>query len=150
MNALTRKTAAKQDAAQMSAGDAPETGKQSRGVIIAPPKFEVASVTIRGITPLVLHKFSQKVQAKIRETQEAGSVAKKGKAREARVFEDSYENARHISVEGWDGIPASAFRNALISACRTVGFKMTIAKMSVFVQADGFDEQGTGDRKSVV
>jgi hypothetical protein len=27
----------------------------------------------------------------------------------------------------------------MISACRLVGFKMTIAKLSVFVQPDGFD-----------
>jgi hypothetical protein len=29
----------------------------------------------------------------------------------------------------------------MISACRTVGFKMTLAKLSVFVEADGFDKQ---------
>lgn len=114
-------------------------------VNISPPKFAIAAVTIEGTTPLVLHKFSQKVQNSIRATQEAGSQSKKGKTRQARDFDENYENARHRAhPEGWDGIPASAFRNALISACRTVGFKMTIAKMSLFVQADGFDEQGTG------
>lgn len=113
-------------------------------VVITAPKFETASITIVGVTPLVLHKFSQKVQSKIRETQEAGSQSRKGKTREARDFEANYEAARHISKAGWDGIPAAAFRNALISACRTVGFKMTIAKMSVFVVADGYDAEGTG------
>ena len=42
---------------------------------------------------------------------------------------------------GWpDGIPAAAFRNAMISACRLVGFKMTLAKLSVFVISDGWDK----------
>jgi hypothetical protein len=120
-----------------------KTKPQAR-VSISPPKFELARVTIEGTTPLVLHKFSQKVQNTIRATQEAGSQSRKGKTRQARDFDENYENARHRAIEGWDGIPASAFRNALISACRTVGFKMTIAKMSLFVMADGFDEQGTG------
>lgn len=120
------------------------SSKDPKRIVISAPKFEVASVLIRGDTPLVLHKFSQKVQAKIRETQEAGSVARKGKQREARNFEDNFNAARHLSQEGWDGIPASAFRNAMISACRTVGFKMTIAKMSVFCIADGFDDEGNG------
>lgn len=124
--------------------DPDENGKSTGRVNISPPKFEVAGVTIQGTTPLVLHKFSQKVQASIRATQEAGSQSRKGKTRQARDFDENYENARHKAVEGWDGIPASAFRNALISACRTVGFKMTIAKMSLFVLADGFDESGTG------
>jgi hypothetical protein len=32
----------------------------------------------------------------------------------------------------------------MISACRLVGFKMTLAKMSIFVEADGFDaDDGT-------
>jgi hypothetical protein len=29
----------------------------------------------------------------------------------------------------------------MISACRLVGFKMTLAKMSIFVEADGHDKQ---------
>jgi hypothetical protein len=42
------------------------------------------------------------------------------------------------------GIPAGAFRAAMISACRLVGFKMTLAKLSLFVVADGFDrDEGT-------
>lgn len=119
------------------------SGNPRERVVIAPPKFQSAVVEIVGTTPLVLHKFSQKVQDKIKETQEAGQQAKKGRTRAARDFSESYEGARHIAVAGWDGIPASAFRNALISACRTVGFKMTLAKLSLFVKPDGFDEQGT-------
>lgn len=124
----------------------PESGRipQASRIVISRPKFRTATVPITGTTPLVLHKFSQKVQDTIRATQEAGSQSRKGKTREARDFEVNYENAKHISREGWLGIPASAFRNAMISACRTVGFKMTIAKMCLFIVADGFDEQGTG------
>lgn len=118
--------------------------KDARALVIRPPKFRTATVTIRGTVPLVIHRFSQKTRDKIQETQELGSQAKKGKTREARDFDDNYRNAMYKSTEGWLGIPSSAFRNAMISACRTVGFKMTIAKMSVFCVADGFCDDGTG------
>jgi hypothetical protein len=50
----------------------------------------------------------------------------------------------YLAKDGTHGIPAPAFRNAIISACRLVGFKMTMAKMSVFVVADMLDaESGT-------
>ena len=124
-------------------GFGPETPRSDR-IVIKAAKFEHATVTIRGTTPLVLHKFSQKAQQSIIATQEAGSQSRKGKAHQARNFQELFMNARHIAKAGWDGIPANAFRNAMISACRTVGFKMTIAKMSIFVRADGFDNEGTG------
>src|SRR5690606_38654734 len=43
-----------------------------------------------------------------------------------------------ISRKGWVGIPAASFRAAMVSACRTVGFKMTHAKLGFMVVADGF------------
>ena len=61
------------------------------------------------------------------------------KKRAARDFDADFQGARHISHDGWDGIHAAAFRNGMISACRLVGFKMTIAKLAVFVDPDGFD-----------
>lgn len=145
MDAITkeRKPKVQLEAEAIDRGEA-SSGKPEKRVVIRRPNFQQTTVTIRGTTALVLHKFSQKVQTVMREKQEAGSQAGKGKQREARVFEDNFNAARHISRQGWDGIPASGFRNSLISACRTVGFKMTIAKMSVFCVADGIDEEGTG------
>ncbi len=125
-------------------GDANVLAQMPKKILITPPKMQTSSILIVGTSPLVLHKFSQKTRDTIQATQEAGQQARKGKTREARDFEANYQAARHISVENWDGIPASAFRNALISACRTVGFKMTIAKLSVFCVADGYDDEGNG------
>lgn len=119
------------------------TTPSKRAVTIAPPNFETATVLIVGSTPLVLHRFSQKSKAKMQTAQEAGSQGAKGKKREAKSFDDDYQAARHISRDGWDGFSAAGLRNALISACRTVGFKMTIAKLSVFVVADGYDDENT-------
>ena len=118
-----------------------DASKSERQVIIAPPKFETATVRLIGTAPYVQHRFSQKAKNQIIATQEAGSQARKGRQREAKDFNEVYNNAMYLSEAGWHGIPASAFRNAMISACRTVGFKMTLAKLSLFVEADGFDAQ---------
>jgi hypothetical protein len=111
----------------------------TRQAIIAPPKFETAAIRIRGTSPYVQHAFSQKSQQTMIETQMAGSQARKGRQRDPKDFDAVFEGAKHKSTEGWCGIPAPAFRNAMISACRTIGFKMTLAKLSLFVEADGFD-----------
>lgn len=113
-------------------------------VVIRPPNLGRAVFRITGIAPYVQNKFSAKAREMMRAKQAAGSVAKKGKQREAKDFQACYEQAMYKAEAGWHGMPASAFRCALISACRLVNFKMTLAKLSVFVEADGIDkEDGT-------
>ena len=108
-------------------------------VSITPPDFRFVTMRLRGTSPLVINRFSQKAMEEMRATQEAGSTARAKKIRTAKDFDALYEGAKHKSVEGWDGIHAAAFRNAAISACRAVGFKMTHAKLAFRVIADGWD-----------
>ncbi len=113
-------------------------------VVISPPNIQTAVFNIIGTAPLVINKFSQKSREQMKEKQEQGSQAKKGKARAAKDFDACYKGAFHVSLDGWNGIPASSFRCAMISACRLVNFKMTISKLSVFIIGDGFDaDEGT-------
>lgn len=109
-------------------------------VAIAAPRFRVAEFTIEGTAPYVQSRFSEKSLRLMHDTQEAGSTAKKGRKRDPKDFQECYRQSMHVSREGWHGIPAPAFRNAMVSACRTVGFRMTLAKLSVFTVADGFDK----------
>lgn len=108
-------------------------------VTIKAPKFETGEFEIIGNVPMVQNAFPQKAKEQMKTKQEAGPQAKKNKIRESKNFQECYEQAKHISKEGWNGIPAGAFRSAMISACRIVGFKMTLAKLGVFIEADGFD-----------
>ncbi len=113
-------------------------------IVIAPPNLKTLVVLIEGTAPYVGNKFTDRARGDMRATQEAGSQAKKGKKREAKDFRGAYEATKHLAAEGWCGIPASAVRCAMISACRMVGFAMTRAKLSVFCVPDGFDaEDGT-------
>jgi hypothetical protein len=106
--------------------------------IISPPKFGVTDFYIEGAAPLVVERFSKKAElmAKMAE----GQSAKNKKARDARDYDKEAEDARYRSMDGWEGMNAAAFRAAMISACRLVGFKMTLAKLSAFIEADGFDK----------
>lgn len=109
-------------------------------ITISAPKFKTLLLEIEGIAPFMQAKFSAKTRQEMMSKMMAGSTAKSKKTREARDFDEDFRQAQHISEDGWVGIPAAAFRNACIDACRMVGFKMTHAKMSIFVEADGFDE----------
>lgn len=105
---------------------------------ITPPDLGVMTFLIRGTAPLVVERFSKKAElmAKMAE----GPSAKNRKERTARDYEQDAEDARYRSPEGWEGVNAAAFRAGMISACRLVGFKMTLAKLSVFVVQDDFDK----------
>lgn len=107
---------------------------------IKPPNFGGTELHIVGTAPLVIHRFSAKVKQEMKKKMETGKPAGSKKTREARATDDLYEEARYQSTEGWDGFHAGAIRAALISACRLVGFRMTLAKLSLFVEKDGVDQ----------
>jgi hypothetical protein len=119
--------------------------KQTR-IIIKPPNFGKACFHIQGLTPLYIHRFSQKVLDKLRELPDPNTGEKapsKGtRKKEPNIPEEvRYHDARYITKEGWDGFVCSAIRNCMISACRVANFKMTVAKLSLFCIPDGFDEK---------
>lgn len=109
---------------------------------ITPPNFKTIRFLIRGTAPLVQCKFSVKARDTIRETQEAGQQARKGKKREPKDFEKVYNDSRHISTEGWDGINAIGFRHALVDIGKLCGFYKITGKMTLFVKPDGFTSDG--------
>lgn len=118
-----------------------ETPKSEEIVKISPPDIRTAEFTIRGNAPLVISAFSAKAQNQMKAVQEAGSTAKSKRKRPPRDFDADLLRALHVAQEGWEGINAIAFKHALVSACRTVGFKMTLAKLGLFVEPEGFDRE---------
>lgn len=108
-------------------------------VQVKAPNIMQAEFGINGTAPYVQLRFGEKAINTMMTKMAAGTVAKGKKIREARDFNEDFRGAMHVSSEGWYGIPASAFRAALIDACRLVNFKMTMAKMSMFILPDGFD-----------
>lgn len=119
---------------------APEAPK-AEVITISPPNFKTLKLAVKGSAPLLQLRFGAK--AEIMAKQAEGGTAKSRKARAPKDFDALYKNASHRATDGWYGIPCAAFRNAAISACRVVGYKMTLAKMAIFVEADGYEDDGT-------
>ncbi|MGA0909050.1 MAG: hypothetical protein ACO3QS_06430 [Burkholderiaceae bacterium] len=117
-----------------------KTQGQEEAICIQKPDFRLLEINIQGTSPLVINRFSAKAMEQMRTTQEAGSTARGKKVREAKDFNALFENAKHVANDGWEGIHAAAFRNGAISACRTVGVRMTHAKLAFSVLADGYDQ----------
>jgi hypothetical protein len=110
--------------------------------VIEPANMVVVTVRIRGTAPYVQCAFPKKQREIMEANMSKTSAERKSKtARPPRDFASDFVQAQHLSVAGWNGIPCGAFRTAMVDACRTVNLQMTRAKMSIFVQADGFDAQ---------
>lgn len=113
--------------------------KEKVRIEITPPNFQILPIRVEGTAPLMLHKFSEKMRKQIQEKQTTKDATKK--KREPKDYAAEFNAARYIA-EGkkWDGIPAGAFRAAMIRACSRVdGLPMTVAKGAFFLIAQGHD-----------
>lgn len=116
------------------------TAKPVAPLTVTKPDFQVAHFNIIGTAPYMQNRFSQKAKEIIHGVQSDGEKAKGKKKREPKDFQQCFEGAKYIA-DGRYGIPAPAFRCAMISACRVAGIVMTRAKLTVFVEADAYDDQ---------
>jgi hypothetical protein len=110
-------------------------------VTIKPPNLQMVKIGIKGTAPYVMSRFPHSVMLDMVKKHSEGSRAKNSKTKAPRDFNAQYEAAMYRSSEGWVGINAAAFRCAMISACRIANFKMTLAKLSIFIVAEGQDEE---------
>jgi hypothetical protein len=116
---------------------------EQKTVDISAPNMRTIETTITGTSPYISNKFSNRIKEGMIEDQSKGGEAKRTK-KTAKDFDKLWKEAVHYSKAGWAGIPATSFRQGMISACRLINFKMTLAKLSIFIEPDGFDaEDGT-------
>lgn len=111
----------------------------AKTVVIAAPNLQTMDIKIEGTAPYVQNAFGHKAATEMLQKQMEGSTARGKKKHAPRDIDLDYQEATHFDENGKCGIPAPAFRSAMISACRLVGFQMTKAKLSVFVIADAID-----------
>lgn len=119
-----------------------ETTKETNAeqLVISKPRIRSVKVRLNGDSPLMVARFSAKAMQQMA-SKMLGEVSPGKKTREPRKFEEDYENAFHRDAEnGWAGFPASGLRAACIRACSIAGYKMVMAKMSVFVIGEGLDK----------
>lgn len=113
---------------------------KSKSVSVEVVEFSIRQVTIPiiGVSPLIIHAWSEKAIKMIADKQ-AGKA--KNKKYEIRNPDDDYENAKHIAKQGWEGIPAAAIKAAMIRGAKMVGMVMKDTQASFFINADCLETQ---------
>lgn len=119
-----------------------EVKKPVTEIIIPAMRLETMELELRGLTPLIVHKFSDKSRKQIEDNQQGKAKNKKA----PKVPEEEFRGALYVIEApkgkpgkrgykpGRYGFPSSGFKKAAISACRYVeGVKMTAAKGSFHV-----------------
>jgi|TARA_R100000306_G_C4369423_1_gene139220 hypothetical protein len=120
--------------------------KASSGMItILEPNIQRKVFPIEGTAMYVQLRFSQKKIEELKDKQSQGKAAPKPK-RDARNYEQEFEDSMYKSTEGWRGIPCQAIKAAMVRAASLTGaLPMTQAKMLVSVHPDGHDAE-TGEQ----
>lgn len=114
---------------------------QTPTIMIPRPNIQTFEAPVVGVTPLITHRWSKKAIEMI----EAKGQKKAKGPKDAKNPEAEYNAARYISTEGWDGVPATAFKAAMVGAARQCdGLTMTEAKRLFFVEPDGYDDENNG------
>lgn len=89
--------------------------------------------TIRGTSPLIQHKWSEKAKRQMREKQ----AGKKTKSREVRDPEKEVHDATHFTEQGEYGIPLEAIKKAIITAAhKDIGIEKTLVRKSLYIRSD--------------
>lgn len=89
-------------------------------------------VTVRGMSPLLTHAFSKATQEGVENTQQGG--AKRGKM--AKDPAADMEGGIYRLADGRPGIPAIAFKKAIVRGAKLCDFAMTDARTSFHVAGD--------------
>ena len=98
-------------------------------------EFEIREVKIPivGISPLIVHRWSQKI---ITEMQDKHAGKAKNKKHDIRKPEDEFEGAKHKSPKGFEGFPAAGFKAAMTRGAKMIGMVMKDTQTSFFIKAD--------------
>lgn len=106
-------------------------------VVLKPIEKATVQIPIVGVSPLIPHNWSQKALEHMRSTQAQNRTttrAPKDAAAEA-------EAAQYHLPDGRYGMPATAFKAAIVGACRLFGgISMVLAKQIIFVNGTGPDQ----------
>jgi hypothetical protein len=112
-----------------------------REIVVAPIRPKIVQFHIRGVTPLLVCRWSEKARREMLEKQTGAAKKKKS----LKVPEDDYQASLYKSTEGWTGVPASGIKGCIVNACRAIdGLPMTLAKRMIFVRAQGYTKEGQG------
>jgi hypothetical protein len=94
-------------------------------------KVEMATISIKGLSPLIMHRWSEKARKEMLDKQMKKTVKK-----EAKSPEEQYEASIYRLDDGSLGFPADAFKNSMIRGAKQIGLVMVDQKTSFFVHGE--------------
>lgn len=107
--------------------------KQTKSVEIIDFAIREVTIPVVGISPLIVHAWSEKSKKMIADKQ-AGKA--RNKKHDIRNPEDEFEQAKHISPLGFEGFPAAGFKAAMIRGAKMIGMVMKDTQTAFFIKAD--------------
>ena len=111
-------------------------GQSIETIEIPKMEIEVVKFRVRGITPLIVSRFSEKAKQMMLDKQ----MKKAGKGREAKNPVEQYENSLYKFADGKrTGFPAVGFKAAMVRAGKQLGLVMTDLRGRFHVMADEGD-----------
>lgn len=93
---------------------------------------ETMHVPILGVSPLIMHRFSEKAKRQMLDAAQGRSTPKEPKDPQAE-----YEAAFYRLADGGYGFPADAFKQATVGAARFYGKQVTMTALKQFVFVRG-------------
>jgi len=121
--------------------------KQTAEVVLVPPiSIQTLKLTVRGTTPMIQHRWSEKAKKQMRDKQEGKAAAHKGRAkrgpkeREQEFIEATYMIDRKAKKPVY-GFPAVAFKNAAITAVSGMaGITKVLTRQAFHIVGEGPDQ----------
>lgn len=119
----------------------PAKAKEPKGAVeLERITDRVITVPIVGLTPVIPHQWAEKAKRMMREKQFSGAGTTRPK-REAKDPDEEAENAMYRLPDGRPGLPATAFKGAMVAACRFFdGLPMTEGRLMIYVRGEGPDQ----------
>lgn len=97
-------------------------------IVIERLNAETIAIPIVGMTPLIMHRFSEKAKRQMLDSQQGRKSPKRFKDPAA-----DYEAAFHRLKDGRPGVPAIAFKQATVSAARFFGKDVTMTSLRQYM-----------------
>jgi len=106
--------------------------KEKKEVQVDPIKIGEFKIKIKGLTPLLMEKMSEKTAQELKDRMEGKGKDKK----KIKDFENEVEDKIHRTADGKVGFPAIGFKKAIVGAAPYMdGMNMKLAK-SIVVYGD--------------
>lgn len=101
-------------------------------IVIPKPDICTIEIPLRGVTPLICHRWSEKAKKEMRDKQ----TKKASAGKQAKDPQQDFEESLYHHPEGGYGFPSVAFKSAAVRAAKQVGMAMTDARVAFHVMGE--------------